>query len=55
MLVVGLTFLILFLVNRKKVEATDDEGMRNQKLNLYLAILILIGAVLVGACIFLIY
>lgn len=55
MLVIGGTFLTLYLIGRKKLMKPTEEQIRNQKLNLYLSMLILAGAILVGICIFLIY
>lgn len=55
MLMIGTFFLILYFINAKKYNKENEKEVLNQKLNLYLAILILIGAVVVGTFIVMIY
>lgn len=55
MLMIGTFFLILYFINAKKYNKENEKEVLNQKLNLYLAILILVGAVVIGTFIVMIY
>lgn len=55
MLLVGGVFLVLYFKNKKTINMKNEKEVRNQQLNLYLSILILVGALLVGSFLFIIY
>lgn len=55
LLLLGIAFLVNYLLRNKKIDKTNPKAVRNQKLNLYLSIYLFIGTIIVGCFIFLIY
>ena len=51
----GIIFLAVYLSKRKKIDKDKPKAVRNQQLNLYLAIYLLVGSLIVGSFIFIIY
>ena len=51
----GIIFLAVYLSKRKKIDEDKPKAVRNQQLNLYLAIYSLVGSLIVGSFIFIIY
>ncbi len=51
----GIIFLAVYLSKRKKIDEDKPKAVRNQQLNLYLAIYLLVGSLIVGSFIFIIY
>ena len=51
----GIIFLAVYLSKRKKIDKDKPKAVRNRQLNLYLAIYLLVGSLIVGSFIFIIY
>ncbi len=53
--ILGIIFFTMYLTNRKKVDPENKKQVRNQKLNFYLALYLLIGSLVVGLFLFIIF
>ena len=55
LLILGIIFFTMYLTNRKTVDPENKKQVRNQKLNFYLALYLLIGSLVVGLFLFIIF
>ncbi len=55
MVIIGGIFGVLFFRGKRKIDKTDILVVKNHTLNGMLSILILVGAIMVGSFLFLIY
>ncbi len=48
MFVIGMVMMVLFLANKDKVNKENDKEVVNQRLNLFVSIICLVGALVIG-------
>lgn len=48
MAIIGIVMLALYFMNKNKINKEEDKEVVNQKLNLYVSIICLVGAIVIG-------